>query len=89
MGSIRPRFHRSEFRVWRPVGHVAKRTGYLRAHDYANKHPSSEYQVILVARVALGKGFPVFQTQQNLTEPPLGYHSVRTELHLLHLHTSF
>lgn len=47
-----------------------------RADDYTNKLFLSDNKVVVVAKVALGKGSVQYCNSQYLTEPPDGYDSV-------------
>lgn len=47
-----------------------------RADDYTNKLFLSDNKVVIVAKVALGKGSVQYCNSQYLTEPPDGYDSV-------------
>lgn len=47
-----------------------------RADDYTVTPRQSGYRALLVARVILGKPYPLKVTTSNLTGPPKGYNSV-------------
>lgn len=51
-----------------------------KADDYTVTPPISGYRAMLVARVVLGKGYPLKLTSQSLLGPPSGYHSVLGEV---------
>ncbi|KIO34826.1 hypothetical protein M407DRAFT_210286 [Tulasnella calospora MUT 4182] len=51
-----------------------------KADDYTVTPPGSGYRAMLVARIVLGKGFPLKVTTSHLTGPPSGYHSVIGEV---------
>ncbi|KAG9004663.1 hypothetical protein FRB90_010788 [Tulasnella sp. 427] len=55
-----------------------------KADDYTATPSESKYKAMLVARVVLGKGYPLKLTTAHLTGPPSGYDSVigQVGLHL-------
>ncbi|KAG8954506.1 hypothetical protein FRC04_011834 [Tulasnella sp. 424] len=53
-----------------------------RADDYTSNYWASQYKVMLVARVMLGRGFKLQLTTTDLKGPPKGYHSVIGEVGL-------
>ncbi|KAG8988697.1 hypothetical protein FRB90_002601, partial [Tulasnella sp. 427] len=53
-----------------------------RADDYTNNHVYWDSKVVIVARVALGKGSVHYRDTVHLTEPPYGYDSVLGEVGL-------
>lgn len=51
-----------------------------RADDYNGDPSSSDLKAMLVAKVALGKSAIRYRTDQGMTAPPFGYHSVSRAL---------
>ncbi|KAG8924079.1 hypothetical protein FRC01_011971 [Tulasnella sp. 417] len=51
-----------------------------KADDYTITPSTSGYRAMLVARVVLGKAYPLKLTSQYLAGPPRGFHSVLGEV---------
>lgn len=53
-----------------------------KSHDYQKNSAFSQFNALLLNNVLVGRGYEIFENNENLAGPPPGYHSVGFSLTL-------